>query len=52
MVVRTPEGPAILRTVSCRFVPLVGAEGFGAEGYEPDGRDVEGSGLAQRPPGR
>ena len=23
VVVRTPEGPAILRTVSCRFVPLV-----------------------------
>ena len=22
-VVRTPEGPAILRTVPCRFVPLV-----------------------------
>jgi protein-L-isoaspartate(D-aspartate) O-methyltransferase len=26
--VRTPEGPAVLRTVPCRFVPLVGAEGF------------------------
>ena len=23
VVVRTPEGPAILRTVPCRFVPLV-----------------------------
>ncbi|HEX5174642.1 MAG TPA: protein-L-isoaspartate(D-aspartate) O-methyltransferase [Gaiellaceae bacterium] len=23
MVVRTPEGPAVLRTVPCRFVPLV-----------------------------
>ena len=24
VVVRTPEGPAVLRTVPCRFVPLVG----------------------------
>jgi protein-L-isoaspartate(D-aspartate) O-methyltransferase len=23
VVVRTPEGPAVLRTVPCRFVPLV-----------------------------
>jgi protein-L-isoaspartate(D-aspartate) O-methyltransferase len=28
VIVRTPEGPAVLRTVPCRFVPLVGAEGF------------------------
>ena len=28
VIVRTPEGPAVLRTVTCRFVPLVGAEGF------------------------
>jgi protein-L-isoaspartate(D-aspartate) O-methyltransferase len=28
VVVRTPEGPALLRTVPCRFVPLVGEEGF------------------------
>jgi protein-L-isoaspartate(D-aspartate) O-methyltransferase len=28
VVVRSPEGPAVLRTVACRFVPLVGAEGF------------------------
>jgi protein-L-isoaspartate(D-aspartate) O-methyltransferase len=28
LVVRTPEGPAVLRTVPCRFVPLIGAEGF------------------------
>jgi protein-L-isoaspartate(D-aspartate) O-methyltransferase len=28
VVVRTPEGPAVLRSVPCRFVPLVGAEGF------------------------
>ena len=27
-IVRTPEGPAVLRTVPCRFVPLLGAEGF------------------------
>jgi protein-L-isoaspartate(D-aspartate) O-methyltransferase len=28
VIVRTPEGPAVLKTVPCRFVPLVGAEGF------------------------
>ena len=28
VIVRSPEGPAIIRTVPCRFVPLVGAEGF------------------------
>ena len=28
MVVRSPEGPATLTTVPCRFVPLLGAEGF------------------------
>ena len=28
IVVRSPEGPAVLRSVPCRFVPLVGAEGF------------------------
>jgi protein-L-isoaspartate(D-aspartate) O-methyltransferase len=28
LVVRTPEGPAVLRTVPCRFVPLIGSEGF------------------------
>ncbi|HEX5246017.1 MAG TPA: protein-L-isoaspartate(D-aspartate) O-methyltransferase [Gaiellaceae bacterium] len=28
VIVRTPEGPAVLRTVPCRFVPLIGAEGF------------------------
>jgi len=27
-IVRTPEGPAVLRTVPCRFVPLIGDEGF------------------------
>lgn len=27
-IVRTPEGPAVLRTVPCRFVPLLGEEGF------------------------
>jgi protein-L-isoaspartate(D-aspartate) O-methyltransferase len=29
VVVRSPEGPAVVRSVPCRFVPLVGAEGFG-----------------------
>lgn len=31
IVVRSPEGPAVLRSVPCRFVPLVGAEGFDEE---------------------
>jgi protein-L-isoaspartate(D-aspartate) O-methyltransferase len=28
IVVRSPEGPAVIRSVPCRFVPLVGEEGF------------------------
>lgn len=28
VVVRSPAGPAVLRSVPCRFVPLVGEEGF------------------------
>ncbi|MDQ2981361.1 MAG: protein-L-isoaspartate(D-aspartate) O-methyltransferase [Actinomycetota bacterium] len=28
VIVRSPEGPAIVRSVPCRFVPLVGQEGF------------------------
>jgi protein-L-isoaspartate(D-aspartate) O-methyltransferase len=28
LVVRSPEGPAVIRSVPCRFVPLVGSEGF------------------------
>ena len=28
VVVRSPEGPAIVRSVPCRFVPLVGEQGF------------------------
>jgi len=31
LAVRTPEGPATRRSVPCRFVPLVGAEGYSAE---------------------
>jgi protein-L-isoaspartate(D-aspartate) O-methyltransferase len=31
LVVRSPEGPAVLRSVPCRFVPLIGEEGFEAE---------------------
>jgi protein-L-isoaspartate(D-aspartate) O-methyltransferase len=31
LVVRSPEGPAVLRSVPCRFVPLIGDEGFEAE---------------------
>ena len=30
LVVRSPEGPAVVRSVPCRFVPLVGEEGFSA----------------------
>ena len=30
VIVRSPEGPAVIRSVPCRFVPLVGAEGFDA----------------------
>jgi len=28
VVVRSPEGPAVIKSVPCRFVPLVGEEGF------------------------
>ena len=28
VVIRSPEGPAIVHSVPCRFVPLVGREGF------------------------
>jgi protein-L-isoaspartate(D-aspartate) O-methyltransferase len=28
LVVRSPEGPAVLHSVPCRFVPLIGEEGF------------------------
>ena len=31
LFVRSPEGPAIVRSVPCRFVPLVGEEGFAEE---------------------
>ncbi|HYX76092.1 MAG TPA: protein-L-isoaspartate(D-aspartate) O-methyltransferase [Gaiellaceae bacterium] len=30
VIVRSPEGPAVVHSVPCRFVPLVGAEGFAA----------------------
>jgi protein-L-isoaspartate(D-aspartate) O-methyltransferase len=29
VAVRSPEGPAVIHSVPCRFVPLLGAEGFG-----------------------
>jgi len=29
LVVRGPQGPTVARSVPCRFVPLVGREGFG-----------------------
>jgi protein-L-isoaspartate(D-aspartate) O-methyltransferase len=28
VAVKSPEGPAIVHSVACRFVPLVGAEGY------------------------
>lgn len=28
VAIRSPEGPAVLRSVPCRFVPLVGARGY------------------------
>jgi protein-L-isoaspartate(D-aspartate) O-methyltransferase len=28
VVVRSPEGPAVVRSVPCRFVPLLGEQGF------------------------
>jgi protein-L-isoaspartate(D-aspartate) O-methyltransferase len=28
VAVRSPEGPALVHSVPCRFVPLIGAEGF------------------------
>ncbi len=28
LIVRSPEGPAVARSIPCRFVPLVGEEGF------------------------
>jgi protein-L-isoaspartate(D-aspartate) O-methyltransferase len=28
VVIKSPEGPAIIKSVPCRFVPLVGQEGF------------------------
>jgi protein-L-isoaspartate(D-aspartate) O-methyltransferase len=31
LVVRTPEGPAERASIPCRFVPLVGDEGFGKD---------------------
>ena len=31
LVVRSPEGPAVVRSVPCRFVPLVGEEGFNGQ---------------------
>jgi protein-L-isoaspartate(D-aspartate) O-methyltransferase len=31
LIVRSPEGPAVLRSVPCRFVPLLGEEGFAGD---------------------
>ena len=28
VAIRSPEGPAVVHSVPCKFVPLVGAEGF------------------------
>ncbi|MBA3366458.1 MAG: protein-L-isoaspartate(D-aspartate) O-methyltransferase [Actinobacteria bacterium] len=34
VIVRSPEGPAVLRSVPCRFVPLLGEEGFPGAGAD------------------
>ncbi len=31
LVVRTPDGPAERTSIPCRFVPLLGDEGFGED---------------------
>jgi protein-L-isoaspartate(D-aspartate) O-methyltransferase len=31
VAIRSPEGPAVVRSVPCRFVPLVGEEGFAGD---------------------
>jgi protein-L-isoaspartate(D-aspartate) O-methyltransferase len=31
VVVRAPKGPVLVRSMPCRFVPLVGEEGFGVD---------------------
>jgi protein-L-isoaspartate(D-aspartate) O-methyltransferase len=28
VIIRSPEGPAVVKSVPCRFVPLIGEEGF------------------------
>ena len=28
VIVKSPEGPAVAHSVACRFVPLVGEEGY------------------------
>ena len=37
LVVRSPEGPAEVRSLPCRYVPLLGAEGFQSQGRAPAG---------------
>jgi protein-L-isoaspartate(D-aspartate) O-methyltransferase len=32
VVVRGPDGPVVARSVPCRFVPLIGSEGFAEQG--------------------
>jgi protein-L-isoaspartate(D-aspartate) O-methyltransferase len=32
VVVRGPDGPVVVRSVPCRFVPLIGSEGFAEHG--------------------
>ena len=32
VVVRGPDGPVVARSVPCRFVPLLGSEGFADRG--------------------
>jgi protein-L-isoaspartate(D-aspartate) O-methyltransferase len=39
VIIRSPEGPAVIRSVPCRFVPLLGEEGF-SSGTNVSGRCV------------
>jgi protein-L-isoaspartate(D-aspartate) O-methyltransferase len=39
LVIRSPEGPAVARSVPCRFVPLLGAEGFQSPVSDVEGRE-------------
>ena len=41
VIVRSPEGPAVVHSVPCRFVPLVGEQGFQEVNFSPPGEKCE-----------